>query len=92
MAAGAKTVSQIVLEPVGSDNETSDQFNFDADSEGSSDEEMTTEPEEPQVEREKTPVTAEIRAMLWRPTACWSQHRATLVDLSTAMSELFLQK
>jgi hypothetical protein len=57
MAAGAKTVSQIVLEPADSDNETNDQFNFDADSKGGSDEEMSTEPEpeEPQVEREKTP-------------------------------------
>jgi hypothetical protein len=57
VAAGAKTVSHIVLEPVGSDIETNDQFNFDADSEGSSDEEMSTEPEpaELQVEREKTP-------------------------------------
>jgi hypothetical protein len=46
-----------MLEPVGSDNETNDKFNFDADSEGGSDEEMSTEPEpaELQVEREKTP-------------------------------------
>jgi hypothetical protein len=34
---------------------TNDQFNFDADSEGGSDEEMSAEPAEPQVEREKTP-------------------------------------
>jgi hypothetical protein len=54
-AAGAGTVNQIILEPVGSDSEANDQFNFDADSEGGSDEEMSTEPAEPQVEHEKTP-------------------------------------
>jgi hypothetical protein len=55
VAAGASAVSQIVLDPSGSDSEVNDQFNFDADSKGGSGEEMSTELAEPQVEREKTP-------------------------------------
>jgi hypothetical protein len=53
VAAGASAVNQITLEPVNdSDNEGSEQFNFDADTESNADEEMA---EEPEVEREKNP-------------------------------------
>jgi hypothetical protein len=55
VAAGANAMNQITLEPVDSDSETGDQFNFDADTESNADEEMAEEPAEPQVEREKTP-------------------------------------
>jgi hypothetical protein len=55
MAAGAGAVNEIVLEPVGSDSDANDQYNFDADSESGSDVEMSAEPVEPQVEHEKPP-------------------------------------
>jgi hypothetical protein len=54
IAAGARTVSRVVPESAESDNETDEQCNCDADTEGDSDEEMAVEPEpeEPQVEPE----------------------------------------
>jgi hypothetical protein len=55
VAAGDGAVNQILLEPVGSDSDANDQYNFDADSESGSDVEMSAEPAEPQVEREKPP-------------------------------------